>query len=736
MAQQQQAKYVEFKNILIGEGQEESPTKHHVKQVSSPTFKSCLFRQESEESGSKPQRPLAKRPGQADHNILNLADEGQSQKPSRKAQVHVINAESDAASSPKQSRVKCDPNYYKQRGSEAASQAKTLKVQSPRPQDLTTADLFGSDPRESLRRPEVREFQPKQQYVLTEKEKTTPEQVMQAKRQHVPEPQNAAEAKAQSNSAFEAAQQNKLRNCQSGFTLDNEKASNPKPAPQQLQKDISAVSRDWMSANRGSKNHCQVNESAQFDRDYAYQKKLVDSHSTIFSSDTGANAPGKDRPQTATGGDAALRPGREGISRFYDQVNNDKRKQNRNFSDLLGHDAHAHESDTRPKQNYRLIPSNIQFYQMDSDYYKRYECPKDKNEASFPLKAREDVESEYLMQAGGNESRQQQVPVQGADVAEGGEQSVPRKAPSKQQQEQARLEEESEQNYSVRHALWKQKLEYSEKLGYKNVKVYRMDLKGLSDKFDVETFKKLCLQKGYHVVSLDLNTHLETHQPSGRGVLILRNKRKFPDPLQAVTQALQVHGLAVTKVREELGDMGNDVRPQSAAITDYKAKLSKKPPTKFGEGKSRPKDQAQDQGEARKEEAQSQKPKPATRLSEKPASTAKSAKPQPEQGKASQAGGRPKLSQVKSEQQLKGHPPKQKSTAVTAVKERAAGSSTQAQLKSHKPKGAEKGVQSQKSQAQAKMREIEKKERELKEKERSMQQLEEKIQQQSSQIKQ
>lgn len=66
------------------------------------------------------------------------------------------------------------------------------------------------------------------------------------------------------------------------------------------------------------------------------------------------------------------------------------------------------------------------------------------------------------------------------------------------------------------------------------------------------------------MVNLNLNLNSVNSKPSGRGALILRNKRKYPDPLTAVAKQLEANGLTVISVKEFLNDSANDCRPKSA----------------------------------------------------------------------------------------------------------------------------------------------------------------------------
>lgn len=50
------------------------------------------------------------------------------------------------------------------------------------------------------------------------------------------------------------------------------------------------------------------------------------------------------------------------------------------------------------------------------------------------------------------------------------------------------IEKQTSEQYENRYALWRQKQDYIEQQGYKNVKVYQLDFKGLNEKFNAEMF--------------------------------------------------------------------------------------------------------------------------------------------------------------------------------------------------------------------------------------------------------
>lgn len=82
-----------------------------------------------------------------------------------------------------------------------------------------------------------------------------------------------------------------------------------------------------------------------------------------------------------------------------------------------------------------------------------------------------------------------------------------------------------------------------------------IEMKSMSNHFDVPTFKRACATKGYTVVHVEVTAAMNS-----RATAYLKAVRKNPDPIDSITVNLKVNGANVAAVKEITGKELNSKR--------------------------------------------------------------------------------------------------------------------------------------------------------------------------------
>lgn len=277
--------------------------------------------------------------------------------------------------SPQKFSIKCNIGQQQQQSHvfDPAPQESQQRLQKKRVQhqqvDQTTEQLFGDVQRESLKRADVQQFAPK----------------------------------------F-SPQKNELE------------LSGVKLAKQRMAEEVQAYNQFWWTG-AGRSNTTQVNENVKFDTNYAFQKKILDNCSNIlgqseadyklkqlqFAQEAQMQQRRALEEQQANSNQKALGQSivstlsqvqKDGIKNFYDTTNNDKRKQNRNFSDLFGTSEDRIQQQVKQKLDNHLIPTNVGSLGYDSSNYRKYQEARAEEEKKDPEDARRNIEFQEMDEHG------------------------------------------------------------------------------------------------------------------------------------------------------------------------------------------------------------------------------------------------------------------------------------------------------------------------------------------------
>ncbi|KRW99898.1 hypothetical protein PPERSA_12574 [Pseudocohnilembus persalinus] len=343
---------------------------------------------------------------------------------------------------------------------------------------------------------------------------------------------------------------------------------------------------------RGEKT--KVNEQAVFDRaTYAHDKRNKDFQSQIFMNDQQIEEAAQKSKQNIAKNIEQLEMAK---SQIVSEI--EKRKQDRNYSEINGYSVQnqkqgtqdeAQKTENSGEQNYKnkqssFLPSNVKFQMHDSTLYKNVGNNQNQDEQNDDNQIQkshqfqkqqqqfEKFENFQVVEDTGLENQEQELD-KSSQIQNQDEKNQPK---TKQELKQQQIQEASDFNKSRIQKKQKQLTEDPQRIEqwevdpYKDrvsllqqrkqqevpVKVIELDLKGITEKFDSTTFKKILQRKGYHMVDLDLKYNF--NKPTGKGKLILRNNRKIAEGVESVKSHLKSLGVGVMKEAQVDATLNNN----------------------------------------------------------------------------------------------------------------------------------------------------------------------------------